>query len=139
MQNKLEWINLGLMYSNLKINILNLIFTCKMSCKRSKHVKLIFNHLELFQQVSNDSTKLFKWSFGLKNKKIKKSTLETSNFLENTYLNGQICVWMHFKPFKPFRKVLYHNFKLSKWFLCPEFLKSKIWHCNLLESLKTCI
>ena len=68
----------------LKIDTLNLIFACKMPCKRSKHVKLIFNHLELFEQVSNDKTKLFKWSFGLKNKEIKKSTFEISYFLENT-------------------------------------------------------
>ena len=52
--------------------------------KISKHVKNILSHLELFKQVSNDKTKLFKWSFGLKNKEIKKLTLETSYFLENT-------------------------------------------------------
>ena len=48
-----------------------------------KHFKLIFNHLKLSKQVSNDKTKLFKWSFDLRNKEIKKSTLETSYFLEN--------------------------------------------------------
>ena len=68
---------------NLKLEHKNLIFACKNTLKISKHVKHILSHLELFKQVSNDNTKLFKWSFGLRNKKIKKSTLEISYFLEN--------------------------------------------------------
>ena len=92
-----------------------------MSCKRSKHVKLIFNHLELFQQISNDKTKLFKWSFGLKNKEIKKSTLETSYFLENT-------TWMGKNVFECILNPLNH---LGKFYItisnCPNDFYTQIF------------
>ena len=61
----------------------NLIFACKKALKILL-IKHILIHLELFQQVSNVKIKLFKWSFGLRNKETKKSTLETLYFLENT-------------------------------------------------------
>ena len=76
----------------LKAHKLNILFLehktsfllVKDLIKISKHVKYIFSHFKLFKQVSNDKTKLFKWSFELRNKEIKKSTLETSYFHENT-------------------------------------------------------
>ena len=85
----------------------------------SNSFSTILNYSNKFQMIRQSCSS---GHLALKTRKSKSQLLKSHISLEKLFEWANMF-WMYFKPFKPFRKVLYHNFKLSKWFLCSDFLE----------------